>query len=284
MRCSRTNLLAHQIEHDIPPLNCEFASSVIVKTMGDGLLLEFASAVDAVRSMIEIQAAMMGHNAEIPHEQRIAFRVGVNIGDIIIEGDDIFGDGVNVAARLQEIAEPGGICVSDFVQQQVNGKIDVECHDIGEQQVKNIVRPVRAYRLWNWAVPAASAATTSNAASTTTFIGERAARPSLAVLPFDNMGGNAEIDALCDGLSEDLITTLSGLRWVHVISRKSTFGYKGLSTDIRKMAQELGATFVLEGSVRQAGSRLRVNAQLINAHSGGHAWARRYDLEFRDPF
>jgi adenylate cyclase len=256
----------------------------IVKTTGDGLLLEFASVVDAVRCLVDIQQAMVAHNADIAAERRIEFRVGVNIGDIIIDGDDIFGDGVNVAARLQEIAEAGGICVSDFVQQQVRDKLDIELSDIGEQQVKNITRPVRAWRVqWLARAPAATP-TVATAQPAIAAKGDRAARPGLAVLPFDNLGGDAGIEGFCDGLSEDLITTLSGTRWVHVVSRKSSFAYKGLSPNIRQVAQELGVNYVLEGSVRRAGERVRINAQLINARSGNHAWARRYDHDFGNPF
>jgi adenylate cyclase len=254
----------------------------VVKTTGDGLLLEFASVVDAVRCLVDLQKAMVAHNADIPAERRIEFRVGVNIGDIIIDGDDIFGDGVNVAARLQEIAEAGGICVSDFAQQQVRDKLDVELADIGEQQVKNIARPIRAWRVQGLGSRAAAAPTVATAVPATA--ADRAARPGLAVLPFDNLGSEGEIDGFCDGLSEDLITTLSGTRWVHVVSRKSSFAYKGRSPNIRQVAQELGVNYVLEGSVRRVGDRVRINAQLINARSGNHAWARRYDHDFRNPF
>jgi adenylate cyclase len=247
----------------------------IVKSTGDGLLVEFASAVDAVRSVIEVQMAMTAFNAERPAERRIDFRVGVNVGDIIIDEGDIFGDGVNVAARLQEIAPPGGICVSDFVQQQVRGRIDSEFRDMGEQRVKNIAQPVRAWsvRFAGTAAPAPGPA-----------IGERASRPSLAVLPFDNMGRDPETEAFCDGLSEDLITALSRFRWVSVASRTSSFAYKGKSTDVRVAARELGVRYVLEGSVRRVGKRVRINAQLIEASSGSHIWARRYDREMDDPF
>ena len=233
--------------------------------------------VDAVRCVIEVQTAMAEKTADVPEDRRIAFRIGVNIGDIIIDGDDIFGDGVNVAARLQELADPGGVCVSDFVQQQVRGKLEVGLADIGEQQVKNIARPVRAWRVQGQGTPAA-AATAASAAS------ERASRPGLAVLPFDNLSGEAALEAFCDGLSEDLITTLSRFRWVQVVSRKSSFAYKGRSPDIRQVARELGVAYVLEGSVRLAGHRARINAQLVSGHSGQHAWAQRYDRDFGDPF
>jgi adenylate cyclase len=249
----------------------------IVKTTGDGLLLEFASVVDAVRCVVGIQTAMAAHNADMHGEHRITFRIGVNIGDIIIDGDDIFGDGVNVAARLQELADPGGVCVSDFVQQQVRGKLEVGLTDIGEQQFKNIAHPVRAWRVQGLGTPTA-AATAPSAAN------ERASRPGLAVLAFDNLSGEAALEAFCDGLSEDLITTLSRFRWVQVVSRKSSFAYKGRSPDIRQVARELGVAYVLEGSVRLAGHRVRINAQLVSGHSGQHAWAQRYDRDFGDPF
>jgi adenylate cyclase len=247
----------------------------IVKTTGDGLLLEFASVVDAVRCVVEVQTAMAAKVVDVPEDRRIAFRTGVNIGDIIIDGDDIFGDGVNVAARLQELADPGGVCVSDFVQQQVRGKLEVGLTDIGEHQVKNIARPLRAWRVQGLGTPAAATASAAN---------ERASRPGLAVLPFDNLSGEAALEAFCDGLSEDLITTLSRFRWVQVVSHKSSFAYKGRSPDIRQVARELGVTYVLEGSVRRASRRVRINAQLVSAHSGQHAWAQRYDRDFGDPF
>ena len=183
---------------------------------------------------------------------------------------------MNVAARLQELADPGGVCVSDFVQQQVRGKLEVGLTDIGEHQVKNIARPVRAWRVQGLGTPAA--ATAASAAS------ERASRPGLAVLPFDNLSGEAALEAFCDGLSEDLITTLSRFRWVQVVSRKSSFAYKGRSPDIRQVARELGVAYVLEGSVRLAGRRARINAQLVSGQSGQHAWAQRYDRDFGDPF
>jgi adenylate cyclase len=256
----------------------------IVKTTGDGMLLDFASVVDAVKCMIDIQTTMAAHNANRPADRRIDFRIGINIGDIIIEGDDIFGDGVNVAARLQELAAPGGVCVSDFVQQQMRGKIDFALGDMGEQQVKNIAHPVRAWRVEGLGSRDSLRATISAGAPTTAVAGERAARPGLAVLPFDNLGGDASTDDFCDGLAEDLITALTGFRWVHVISRKSSFVYKKRSSDIRQVAQELGVNYVLEGSVRRAGKRVRISAQLINARTGNHTWAKRYDREVGDVF
>jgi adenylate cyclase len=254
----------------------------IVKTTGDGLLMEFASAVNAVRCASEIQAAMAARNVEVPADRRIEFRVGVNVGDVIVDGDDIFGDGVNVAARLQEMAEPGAVYVSESAHQQVRDKLEMTFTDLGERQAKNIARAVRVWRVQSMSSPGAPDAPSVAAASNTKR--ERAARPSLAVLPFDNLGGDAEIEGFCDGLSEELITALSGFRWLSVVSRKSSFAYKGRSPDIRHVAQELGVTYVVEGSVRRTGNRVRINAQLLEAHGGTHAWARRYDRELGDPF
>lgn len=252
----------------------------IVKTTGDGLLLEFASAVDAVRSSIEIQVAMTAFNADRPRDRRIDFRVGINVGDIIIDDDDIFGDGVNVAARLQEIAKPGGVCLSDFVHQEVRGRIEAQFDDLGELTVKNIARPVRA-----WAVRiSGQAPSIQQPAPDQVPAGERASRPSLAILPFNSMGGDADTEAFCEGLSEDLITALSRFRWLRVTSRTSSFAYKGASPDVRQVARELGVRYVLEGSMRRSGKRVRINAQLIEASSSNHVWARRYDREIADPF
>lgn len=252
----------------------------IVKTTGDGLLLEFASAVDAVRSSIEIQVAMTAFNADRPMERRIDFRVGINVGDIIIDGDDIFGDGVNVAARLQETAKPGGICLSDFVHQEVRGRIEAEFDDLGELTVKNIARPVRAWTVRIGGQPSP----TRQPALPQAPVGERGSRPSLAVLPFSSMGGDADSEAFCDGLSEDLITALSRFRWLRVTSRTSSFAYKGRQSDVRQVARELAVGYVLEGSIRRSGKRVRINAQLIEASSSNHVWARRYDREIADPF
>ena len=253
----------------------------IVKTTGDGLLSEFASAVDAVRCAIETQVAMAAFNADRPKERRIDFRIGVNVGDIIIDADDIFGDGVNVAARLQETSRPGSICVSDFVHQEVRGRIEAKFDDLGELAVKNIQRPVRA---WAIRIDDRAASTTERPAPDQASMGERAPRPSLAVLPFDNMGRDADTEAFCDGLSEDMITALSRFRWLRVTSRTSSFAYKGTSPDVRQVARELGVRYVLEGSVRRSGKRVRINAQLIEASSANHVWARRYDREIADPF
>jgi adenylate cyclase len=254
----------------------------VVKHTGDGVLAEFGSVVDAVRCAIEVQRGMAEQNATVPQVKRIEFRIGIHVGDIIVDENDIFGDGVNIAARLEGIAEPGGVCISDDAQRQIRGKVDIAFEDMGSQNLKNIAEPMRAWRLKINAGGCAAAPIEPPVESTQALV--LPDKPSIAVLPFDNLGGDADIEGFCDGLSEDLITTLSGTRWVHVVSRKSSFAYKGLSPNIRQVAQELGVNYVLEGSVRRAGERVRINAQLINARSGNHAWARRYDHDFRNPF
>ena len=256
----------------IDPKICEHGGR-LVKTTGDGLLLEFASVVDAVRCVTEIQAAMAAHNADIPVERRIEFRVGVNIGDIIIDGDDIFGDGVNVAARLQELAAPGSICVSGRVQEDVRGKLDIAFEDAGDQQLKNIVWPVRVYR-----VSPGGAAT---AAQPPLALPDK---PSIAVLPFQNMSGDAEQEYFADGITEDIITALSRIPSLFVIARNSSFAYKGKAIDIRQIGRELGVRYVLEGSVRKAGQRLRITGQLVDAETGSHLWADRFDSVLEDVF
>jgi adenylate cyclase len=254
----------------------------VVKHTGDGVLAEFGSVVDAVRCAIEVQRGMAEQNATVPQVKRIEFRIGIHVGDIIVDENDIFGDGVNIAARLEGIAEPGGVCISDDAQRQIRGKVDIAFEDMGSQNLKNIAEPMRAWRLKINAGGCAAAPMEPPVESTQALV--LPDKPSIAVLPFDNLGGDADIEGFCDGLSEDLITTLSGTRWVHVVSRKSSFAYKGLSPNIRQVAQELGVNYVLDGSVRRAGERVRINAQLINARSGNHAWARRYDHDFRNPF
>jgi adenylate cyclase len=252
----------------------------VVKTTGDGILIEFPSVVDGVRCAVEMQRATVERNANIPDDKRIEFRIGINLGDVIIDGDDIHGDGVNIAARLEGIAEPGGICISEAAYQQVRDKFAIDFDDLGEQQLKNIARPLRA-----WAVRiGGEAASTQRPASDQASMGERASRPSLAVLPFDNTGRDTDTEAFCDGLSEDLMTALSRFRWLRVTSRTSSFAYKGASPDVRQVARELEVRYVLEGSVRRSGKRVRINAQLIEASSANHVWARRYDREIADPF
>ena len=249
----------------------------IVKTMGDGLLVEFPSAVDAVRNALDIQAVMARRNADLAEDRRMEFRVGINLGDVIIEGDDIHGDGVNVAARLEGLCEPGGVYVSGSVFDQVTGKLDAWFDDLGEQTVKNLARPVRVFRaqIKSEAVadpkPVAEALTLPD-------------KPSIAVLPFENMSGDPEQEFFADGISEDIITELSRLRGFFVIARNSSFIYKGQSIAISDVAHDLGVRYILEGSVRRAGNRIRVTAQLIEGDAGTHIWAERYDRMLDDIF
>ncbi len=244
----------------------------IVKTTGDGLLVEFASVVDAVRCAVDIQRQMAERNAEVPAERRIEFRIGLNVGDIIIDDKDIYGDGVNIAARLEGLAAPGGICVSRVVRDQVRDKLDFSFEDMGEQQVKNIARPVRTHRILLGAAAVAPAARLLPQ------------KPSIAVLPFANMSGDAEQEYFSDGITEDIITNLSRNHAFFVISRSTSFTYKGPAIDVAKVARELGVRYVLEGSVRRADNRVRITAQLIDAPSGHHLWADRYDRELADVF
>jgi adenylate cyclase len=257
-------------------------SGRVVKLMGDGLLAEFASVVEAVQCAVEIQQGMIGREAEIPDEQRIRLRIGVNLGDIIVEGSDIYGDGVNVAACLEGLAEPGGICVSGTVFDHVKGKVGLEFADLGERQVKNIRQPVRVYRI---AIDSGSEA--SEAADT---FAESAGglelpdKPSIAVLPFTNMSGDPEQEYFSDGITEDIITALSRLSGLLVIARNSTMVYKGQAVDIKQVGREQGVQYVLEGSVRKGGNRVRVTAQLIDAITGHHRWAEHYDRQLDDIF
>ena len=247
----------------------------IFKTMGDGILVEFASAVDATRCAMEIQHAMAERSVAVPEDSRIEFRIGINVGDIIIDEADIFGDGVNIAARVESIAEPGGISVSEDAWRQVRGKIEANFFDTGEQSLKNITRPVRVYRVeFGKHRTEGPAARTSPTPDT----------PSLAVLPFQNMSGDPEQDYFCDGLVEDIITTLSKLDGLRIIARNSSFVYKGRPIDVRVAAKELGVRYVLEGSVRKSGNRIRITAQLIDAKDGTHLWAERYDRAIDDIF
>jgi adenylate cyclase len=247
----------------------------IVKTTGDGLLVEFASVVDAVRYAVEMQRAMAERNADIPPTKRIEFRIGIHQGDIIVEDGDIFGDGVNLAARLEGLAEPGGVCVSGRVHADVAGKLDVGFEDIGEQQVKNISRPVRVFRA-QLGAPQATAETPPALALPD--------KPSLAVLPFQNMTGDAEQEYFVDGMVEEITTAISRLPWLFVIARNSSFTYKGKSIDVKQVARELGVRYVLEGSVRKAGNRVRITGQLIDATTGNHIWADRFDGAIDDIF
>ena len=254
----------------------------IVKTTGDGMLVEFVSVVDAVRCAVDIQRGMIERNASVPADKRIEFRIGINVGDIIIDGDDIFGDGVNVAARLQTLADPGGIMVSSVVHDQVRDKLSFGFDDMGEQSVKNIARPIGVHR-----VSLAETAPLATAQSPTTASKSEPAssnRPSIAVLPFANMSGDPEQEYFADGISEDIITGLSKLRWFFVIARNSSFAYKGKAVDVKRAARELGVRYVLEGSVRKGGNRVRITTQLIDAATGNHIWADRYDGDLTDVF
>jgi adenylate cyclase len=251
----------------------------IVKTTGDGMLIEFASVVDAVRCAVVMQQGMEDRNATVPEAQRIRFRIGINLGDIIIDEGDIFGDGVNVAARLEALADPSEICVSGSVRDQIGEKLPIGFADLGEHGVKNITRPVRVYRVEKRPEPRTAATDAPPAA--------RLAlpdRPSIAVLPFANMSNDPEQDYFVDGMVEDIITGLSRIKWLFVIARNSSFAYKGQSPDIRQVGRELGVRYVLEGSVRKAAGRVRITGQLVDAETGRHIWAERYDRAIDDVF
>jgi TolB-like protein/Tfp pilus assembly protein PilF len=255
----------------------------VVKRTGDGALVEFRSVVDAVRCAIEVQTAMVERNAGLPPETRIEFRVGIHLGDVVEESDgDLMGDGVNVAARLEGVAEPGTICLSEDAYRQVRSRLDLEISDLGETQLKNIAEPMRVYAL---KVGLAASPRSGGATSPSLSAGTPASqRPSIAVLPFQNMSGDAEQDYFADGMVEDIITGLSRIKWLFVIARNSSFAYKGKSIDVKQAARELGVRYVLEGSVRRAANRLRVTAQLIEAETGHHVWADRYDRTLDDIF
>jgi TolB-like protein/class 3 adenylate cyclase len=285
----------------------------VVKLIGDGTLMEFGSVVDAVHFAVDVQRAMALRNTDVPEDQRITYRMGINIGDIIVEGEDIYGDGVNVAARLEGLAEPGGICVSRPVHTQVEGKVDLAFEDLGEQQVKNIPKPVQVFKVLldspaaepatvaaakarrslRWPAVAAGLAALlvvagailwqrpweprEEAASEANMAFPLPDKPSIAVLPFNNMSDDASQDYFADGMTEDVITDLSKISGLFVIARNSSFSYKGQQVKVRQVAEELGVRYVLEGSVRRAGNAVRINAQLIDATTGGHLWADRYD-------
>lgn len=250
----------------------------IVKLMGDGILIEFASAVDAVACGAEVQREMTERYADTSPESQIVFRIGVNLGDVIIDGDDIHGDGVNVAARLEALSRPGGMCISDAVYEQVRDRLDLSFENRGAQEIKNINRPVR---VWDWLEQGASAATPTRGFGASLPLPEK---PSIAVLPFDNMSGDPEQEYFADGIAEDIITGLSRIRWFFVCARNSSFLYKGRSVDVKQVSRELGVRYVLEGSVRKSGSRARITTQLIDATTGNHLWAERYDRDLHDIF
>jgi adenylate cyclase len=292
----------------------------IVKTTGDGMLVEFPSVVDAVQCAVEIQRTMPEREAGVPNEQRIQYRVGINLGDIVIDGEDILGDGVNVAARLEALAEPGGICISRPVHTQIEGKINLAFEDLGERRVKNIPKPVQVFRVLldapasksvkgiipvakrslHWSLIAGGLVVLVIAAGIALWqrpwepreepaLVEAIAlplpdKPSIAVLPFNNMSDDTSQEYFADGMTEDLITDLSKISNLTVISRTSTSGYKGREIDIREVGEALGVRYVIEGSVRKVGEQVRINAQLIDAITGGHLWAERYDGELKDIF
>jgi adenylate cyclase len=247
----------------------------IVKRTGDGVLIEFGSAVDATRCAVDIQRGMASRNAEVPADRRIEFRVGIHVGDVLVEEDDIFGDGVNIAARLEGIAEPGGVSISEDTWRQVQGKVAATFTDTGEQRLKNIPRAVRVYRL---------ELDETNVRRMTAAELALPDGPSIAVLPFQNMSGDADQDYFCDGMVEDIITGLARIKWLFVIGRNSSFAYKGKSPDIRQVGRELGVRYVLEGSVRRIGNRVRITSQLVDAQTGVHLWAERFDRSIDDIF
>jgi TolB-like protein/tetratricopeptide (TPR) repeat protein len=243
----------------------------IVKTTGDGLLVEFTSVVDATRCAVEVQRAMIERNASVPEEKRIEFRIGINVGDIIFDGGDIFGDGVNIAARVEALAEPGGICIADNAYRQVDGKLSLNVSNMGEQQLKNIARPVQVYQVQLDETMKRPALALPD-------------KPSLAVLPFNNLSGDPEQEYFADGIVEDIITALSRIKWFFVIARNSSFTYKGKTVDVKQVARELGVRYVLEGSVRKAGNKVRITAQLIDGANGAHVWADSFDGALEDIF
>jgi len=253
----------------------------IVKTTGDGILIEFPSVVEAVACAVAVQRGMAERNAPIPNDQRIEFRVGIHQGDIIVEDGDIFGEGVNLAARLEGLAEPGGICVSARVRSDTAGKVeDVAFEDIGEQNLKNIARPLRVYRVRLTGIEIETAA----ALVETSPVLALPDRPSIAVLPFQNMSGDPDQEYFADGMVEEIITALSRIRWLFVVARNSTFTYKRQAIDVKRVGRELGVRYVLEGSVRKGGNRVRITGQLIDAVTGTHLWADRFDGMIEDVF
>ena len=296
----------------------------VVDSPGDNLMAEFASVVDAVRCAVEIQEALRAKNAELPENRRMRFRIGINLGDVIEEGDRIYGDGVNIAARIEGLAEPGGICISGSAYEQIENKLPLGYEYLGEHFVKNIAKPIRVYRvpmepggvaeatrrkkraglkMWNWAAFAGAAVllfgagaivawyyflTPSTSPTGIPFEQTRSVKlpekPSIAVLPFTNMSGDPEQEYFSDGVTEDLITGLSKVSGLFVIARNSVFTYKGRAVKIERVGQELGVRYVLEGSVRKAGKRVRITAQLVDASTGGHLWAERYDRDLKDIF
>src|SRR5689334_20882506 len=246
----------------------------IVKTTGDGMLVEFASVVDAVRCAVEVQQAMPERNTGFAVDSRIELRIGINLGDVIVEGDDLYGDGVNIAARIEALADTGGVLVSNTVHDHVRDRLPFVFEDLGDKHVKNIARPVRVYRVRDLAAAKVAASSVLPLPD----------KPSIAVLPFANMSGDPEQEYFADGKVEEITTALSRIRWLFVIARNSSFTYKGQAVDVKRVGRELGVRYVLEGSVRKAGGRVRIAAQLIDAVSGAHLWADRFDGSLEDVF
>jgi TolB-like protein/class 3 adenylate cyclase/Flp pilus assembly protein TadD len=245
----------------------------IFKVTGDGVLVEFASAVNAIECAVAVQQRWADANTVLPADKRIELRIGINLGDVVVEGGDLFGDGVNVAARLQEVAEPGGICVAASVRDQVRGKVTLGFDDVGERQLKNIAAAVRVYRTVRTTSPSPGSVLTP-----------ATDKPSIAVLPFTNMSADSEQEYFSDGITEDIITELSRFRSLFVIARNSSFAFKGKSIKVQDIARELGVAYVVEGSVRRAADRVRITAQLVDSETGNHLWAERYDRDMHDIF
>ena len=272
-----TSLKTHRAEL-IDPAIAEHHGR-IVKLTGDGMLIEFPSVVNAVDCAAEVQRGMRHRNIEIAEDRRIEFRIGINLGDVIVDDDDIFGDGVNVASRLESVAKPGGVAVSQSVRDNVGNRLDLQFEDIGDQQLKNIEFPVRVYNV-NFDESQARL----NGAGRPEAEPVNGERPSIAVLPFNNMSGDPEQEYFSDGITEDIITDLSKISSLFVVGRNTSFGYKGMSPRLQNVAADLGVKYLLEGSVRKAGQKVRVNAQLIDGSNGGHLWADRYDRDLTDIF
>src|SRR5580693_1592589 len=281
-----TRLKAHRTERLEPTLARH--GGRLVKLTGDGALVEFPSAVDALNAAIEFQQAVTEANRDQPEDTRIVFRIGLHLGDLIVEGEDLYGDGVNVAARLEVEAPPGGIIVSRAVREAVEGRNKAKLFALGELALRNIERPIRAFRVeWeaaDWQTAAAPPAQQHEAAARPTPTLAMPDKPSIAVLPFQNMSSDPEQEYFADGMVEEIITALSRIRWLFVIARNSSFTYKGRSVGVKQVGRELGVRYVLEGSVRKGGNRVRITAQLIEADTGAHLWADRFDGTLEDIF
>ena len=266
----------------IDPINAVHHGRIVKRT-GDGAIVEFRSVVDAVRSAIEVQNGMVERNAGLPPERHIEFRIGIHVGDVVEESDgDLMGNGVNIAARLEGVAKPGGICLSEDAYRQVRGKLDLAVNDLGPTQLKNIAEPIRVYSL-EIGTPAPTGSGPAPATPTSARL-TLPDKPSIAVLPFQNMSGDPEQDYFADGIVEDIITALSRMRWLFVIARNSSFTYKGRAVDVKQVGRELGVRYVLEGSVRKAANRVRITGQLVDAATGAHLWADRFDGALEDIF